>query len=97
MKLEAEYDEFFAWVDEKMGNVVVPQFFPELEGYTLSASDFLADQRKIVKRPNGRNEYYCDALYELWKQHKFTAKTVKDAQSSAKQGKNVLINGKIPC
>ena len=92
MTEERRYDEFFHWLDTEAGDIEIPTFFPELPGFKISASDFLAEHRRIVK-VNGKPDYYCDALYDLW----IAAKAVKDAQSSAKQGKNALIHGKIPC
>ncbi len=64
------YDEFFEWLDAAVPPVKIPTLFPELEGFEMSASDFLAEIKKSVYVGDGYHDHYCDVLFDTWFRYK---------------------------
>jgi hypothetical protein len=63
------YDEFFDWLDNRVAPIKIPSLFPELEGFEMSASDFLAEVKRGVYTGDGY-DHYCDVLFEIWFKNK---------------------------
>lgn len=59
------YDEFFEWLDARVEPIKIPSLFPELEGFEMTASDFLAEVKRAVYTGKGY-DHYADVLFELW-------------------------------